>query len=132
MKEDSGNTWTQVNDQHITGLGKIMCKIRWDELPQSINLLNGSLSLFGLRPEQVNIVENLKKIIPFYNERYIIKPGKPGITSWAQLNVYAGNVKETKLKLEYDLYYLKNRSLLFDLEIIFKTLYQIIISLKGH
>jgi lipopolysaccharide/colanic/teichoic acid biosynthesis glycosyltransferase len=80
------------------------------------------LSIVGPRPEQVGIVESLKKDIPFYDERHIVKPG---ITGWAQLNIYAGSLEETKQKLEYDLYYIKNRSILFDLEIIFKTVYYI-------
>lgn len=116
------NTWTSVNDPRITKVGKFLRKSRLDELPQSINLILGNLSLVGPRPEQPHIVEELKRQIPFYDERHLVKPGLSG---WAQLNVYAGSLEETKLKLQYDLYYIKRRSLLFDLEIIFKTLYYI-------
>jgi lipopolysaccharide/colanic/teichoic acid biosynthesis glycosyltransferase len=116
------NTWTSVNDPRITKVGKFLRKSRIDEWPQFINLLVGHISLVGPRPEQPHIVEDLKKQIPFYDERHL---AKPGITGWAQLNIYAGSLEESKLKLQYDLYYIKHRSFLFDLEIILKTVYYI-------
>lgn len=116
------NTWTSVNDPRITRVGKFLRKSRIDELPQSINLLKGNMSLVGPRPEQPHIVENLKKQIPFYDERHLVKPG---LTGWAQLNIYAGSLEESKIKLQYDLYYIKNRGFLFDSEIILKTIYYI-------
>lgn len=116
------DTWTEKNDPRITRLGNLLRKSRMDELPQSINLMRGDLSLVGPRPEQVQIVEKLRNQIPFYDERHLVKPG---ITGWAQLNIYAASLEETKLKLQYDLYYIKHRSLLFDLEIILKTIYYI-------
>lgn len=116
------NTWTSVRDRRITGLGRVLRISRLDELPQFINLILGNMSLVGPRPEQPQIVEDLKKQILFYDERHLVKPG---ITGWAQLNIYAGSLEETKLKLQYDLYYIKHRSLLFDLEIIIKTIYYI-------
>ncbi len=116
------NTWTSVNDPRITGFGKFLRKSRIDEWPQFYNVLVGNMSLVGPRPEQPHIVEDMKKQIPFYDERHLVKPG---ISGWAQLNVYAGNVEETKLKLQYDLYYIKHRSIIFDLEIILKTIYYI-------
>ncbi len=116
------NTWTSVNDPRITRLGKFFRITHLDELPQCLNLFLGNMSLVGPRPEQPHIVADLKRQIPFYDERHLVKPG---ITGWAQLNVYAGNLEESKLKLQYDLYYIKNRSLLFDLEIILKTIYYI-------
>lgn len=117
------NTWTSVKDPRITTMGKFLRTSRIDEWPQFINLLVGHLSLVGPRPEQPHLVEELKKEIPFYDERHLVKPG---ITGWAQINnTYAGNHEETKLKLQYDLYYIKNRSFLFDLEIILKTIYYI-------
>ncbi len=116
------NTWTQDKDPRITGFGRLLRLTRLDELPQSINLLKGNMSLVGPRPEQVGIVQELKQKIPFYDERHIVKPG---ITGWAQLNVYAGNLEESKLKLEYDLYYIKHQSILLDLEIMIKTLVNI-------
>jgi exopolysaccharide biosynthesis polyprenyl glycosylphosphotransferase len=117
------NTWTSVNDPRITKFGKFLRKSRIDEWPQFINLLIGNISLVGPRPEQPHIVEDLKRKIPFYDERHLVKPG---ITGWAQINnIYAANTEETKLKLQYDLYYIKYRSFLFDLEIILKTIYYI-------
>lgn len=116
------DTWTEKNDPRITKIGNIFRKTRLDELPQAINLIRGDLSLVGPRPEQTHIVEQLREQIPFYDERHLVKPG---ITGWAQLNIYAGSLEETKLKLQYDLYYIKRRSLLFDLEIILKTIYYI-------
>lgn len=116
------NTWTSVDDPRITKVGKFLRKSRIDELPQFINLLLGHMSLVGPRPEQPHIVEEMKQHIPFYDERHLVKPG---ITGWAQLNIYAGSLEETKLKLQYDLYYIKHRSFLFDLEIILKTIYYI-------
>ncbi|MDE2311868.1 MAG: sugar transferase [Patescibacteria group bacterium] len=117
------NTWTSVNDPRITRVGKFMRKSRLDELPQFINLLFGNMSLVGPRPEQPHIVEELKKQIPFYDERHLVKPG---LTGWAQINnIYAASLEETKLKLQYDLYYIKHRGFLFDLEIILKSIYYI-------
>jgi exopolysaccharide biosynthesis polyprenyl glycosylphosphotransferase len=115
-------TWTDVNDRRITKVGKFLRKSRIDEWPQFINLFLGHISLVGPRPEQPQIVEELKKQIPFYDERHLVKPG---ITGWAQLNIYAGSLEESKVKLQYDLYYIKHRSFLFDLEIILKTIYYI-------
>ena len=116
------NTWTSINDPRITKFGKFLRLSKIDEWPQFTNLLLGHMSLVGPRPEQPHIVEELKKKIPFYDERHLVKPG---LTGWAQLNIYAGNLEESKLKLQYDLYYIKHRSFLFDLEIILKTIYYI-------
>lgn len=116
------NTWTSVNDPRITKVGKFLRKSRIDEWPQFINLLLGNMSLVGPRPEQPHIVEEMKEKIPFYDERHLVKPG---LTGWAQLNIYAATVEESRTKLQYDLYYIKRRSFLFDLEIILKTVYYI-------
>lgn len=123
MKNGPENTWTAVNDHRITPIGKILRKTHLDELPQFINLLSGNMSLVGPRPEQPHIAKDLALQIPFFDERHFIKPG---LTGWSQLNVYAGSVEETKQKLMYDLYYIKHASLLFDFEIILKTLYNIL------
>lgn len=123
MTTDSdNNTWSNSN-QKVTWIGKILRATRLDELPQSINILKGDMSIVGPRPEQVGIVENLRTEIPYYDERHIVKPG---LTGWAQLHVYAASVEETKRKLQYDLYYIKHRSLIFDAEIILKTIYNIL------
>ncbi len=122
MAGGSTDTWTMVNDSRITFFGKFLRKSRLDELPQFINLVLGNMSLVGPRPEQLQIVEDLKNKIPFFDERHLVKPG---ITGWAQLNVYASTVEESMEKLQYDLYYVKNRGIVFDLEIILKTFYYI-------
>lgn len=115
------NSWTSDNDQRVTKLGKYLRRLHLDELPQVINLFKGDMSLVGPRPEQVHIVNEMKKQIPFFEERHLVKPG---ITGWSQLNIYAGSLEQTKLKLQYDLYYIKNRSLLMDFEIILKTIHE--------
>jgi lipopolysaccharide/colanic/teichoic acid biosynthesis glycosyltransferase len=120
--------WTLENDPRITKVGKFLRLTKIDELPQFVNLIKGDMSLVGPRPEQVGIVEELKVMIPFYNERHLVKPG---LTGWAQLNIYASSLEDSKRKLEYDLYYLKHRSIMFDLEIIIKTLYGMITN-KGR
>lgn len=122
------NTWTAAQDSRITSIGQFLRATRLDELPQSINILKGDMSIVGPRPEQVNIVAEMREQIPYYDERHIVKPG---LTGWAQLHVYAATVEETKRKLQYDLYYIKHRSLLFDIEIILKTAYNIF-TLKGR
>lgn len=119
----ASNTWTSPGDSRITGLGKILRKFRVDELPQAINIIRGDMSIVGPRPEQVNIVQKLEEEIPYYTERHSVKPG---LTGWAQLHVYAGSVEESRQKLQYDLYYIKHRNLVFDLEILVKTFYNII------
>lgn len=123
------NTWTAVSDPRITHVGRFLRVSRLDELPQCVNVLLGNMSLVGPRPEQSHIVETLSKDIPFYAERHMVKPG---LTGWAQINnVYAASVQETRQKLQYDLYYIKHRSFLFDLEIILKTAYYVL-SWKGR
>ncbi len=119
----ASNTWTAPKDTRITLIGKFLRATRIDELPQCLNILKGEMSIVGPRPEQVNIAKELNEQIPYYDERHIVKPG---LTGWAQLHVYAGTLEETKRKLQYDLYYIKHRSLLFDAEIILKTIYNII------
>lgn len=123
MTVGEGNTWTADKDLRITSVGKILRKLRIDELPQFINIFLGNMSLVGPRPEQVHIVEDLKVQIPYYNERHMVKPG---LTGWSQLHIYANSVEGSKLKLQYDLYYIKHRSLWFDLEIILRTIFHIL------
>ena len=113
------NTWTEDQDPRVTPVGRFLRKTRLDELPQWINMLRGDMSLIGPRPEQAGIVEQLKTEIPYFESRHTIRPGLIG---WAQLHVYANNVTESKQKLQYDLYYLKHRSFLFDSEIFLKTI----------
>lgn len=127
MSGGATNTWTQNGDKRITRIGYILRKFRLDELPQFFNILKGDMSLVGPRPEQVHIVEELKQQIPYYDERHIVKPG---LTGWSQLHVYANDLDSTKLKLQYDLYYIKHRGLWLDIEIILRTIFHII-SMQG-
>jgi exopolysaccharide biosynthesis polyprenyl glycosylphosphotransferase len=124
--EKNGAVWAQKNDTRITRVGKIIRKTLIDELPQFINIIKGEISLIGARPERLEFVKKLEKEIPFYNIRHL---AKPGLTGWAQINFKYGNtISDALEKLQYELYYIKNRSLLLDLRIILKT---INIILKG-
>lgn len=118
--EKDGPVWAMENDQRITRVGKIIRKLRFDEIPQMINVIKGEMSFVGPRPERPFFVEKLKKEIPFYSHRHAVKPG---ITGWAQLYYPYGASKEDALeKLKYDLYYIKNMSLFLDLTIILETI----------
>lgn len=119
--EKNGAQWAVKNDSRVTRFGRFMRKTRLDEIPQLINILRGEMSLVGPRPERPEFIEILSQKIPFYNERLLVKPGLAG---WAQLMgpAYGGSTEETLEKLEYDLYYIKNRSLILDLSIILKTI----------
>jgi len=122
VKEDLG-IWAKENDERIFLFGKILRRLHLDEIPQIINILKGELSFIGPRPEQVNITKELSEKIPFFNIRHIIQPG---ITGWAQVNYrYARSLEESKIKFEYDLFYLKNRNLFLDLLIFIRTILNI-------
>jgi len=124
--EKNGAVWAQKNDSRITNVGKILRKSLIDELPQFINILKGEIGLIGPRPERPEFIKDLEKEIPFYHIRHLIKPG---LTGWAQVNFKYGNTTSDALeKLQYELYYIKNRSLFLDIKIILKT---INILLKG-
>lgn len=122
--EEAGVRFTQTDDPMITRSGKITRMTRIDELPQLINVLKGEMSLIGPRPERPKFVEAFRKEIPFYDYRHIIKPG---ISGWAQVEQgYAANTEATRIKLEYDFYYIKNFSLSLDLLIFFKTIQTVV------
>jgi lipopolysaccharide/colanic/teichoic acid biosynthesis glycosyltransferase len=126
---DAGQKWAEYNDHRITPLGKILRKMRIDELPQLFNVIAGQMSLVGPRPEQPEIAAKLQKEIPFFRARSKVLPG---ITGWAQVKYrYANSVDDSRIKLEYDLYYIKNRSILLDLIILAKTV-RIVLGVKGH
>jgi sugar transferase (PEP-CTERM system associated) len=111
--------WAQQNDPRVTRVGAIIRKTRIDELPQLINVLKGSMSFVGPRPERPVFVDELTEKIPYYAQRHRVKPG---ITGWAQLRYpYGASIEDSKEKLQYDLYYLKNHSLLLDLIILLQT-----------
>jgi len=122
--ETSGAVWAKKNDVRITPFGKFLRNSRLDEIPQFINILNGDMSLIGPRPERPHFVRQLSQILPFYETRHIVKPG---LTGWAQVKTrYGSSVDDSLLKLQYDLYYIKHRSFLLDVNIFIKTLSTII------
>ena len=111
--------WAQEKDPRVTRVGRFLRKCRADELPQLWNVLVGDLSLVGPRPERPEFVEELERDIPYYRERHIVKPG---LTGWAQLCYpYGASERDTREKLQYDLYYVKNRSVFFNLMILMQT-----------
>jgi len=116
---DGRAQWAQKSDPRVTRVGAFIRKTRLDELPQLFNVLRGQMSLVGPRPERPQFVEELSEHIPYYVERHCVKPG---ITGWAQLCYPYGSSEQDALeKLQYDLYYVKNNSLLFDLTILLQT-----------
>lgn len=118
-EEDGVARWAAANDDRITRVGRIIRKFRLDELPQLINVLRGDMRFVGPRPERPDFVSRLSQQIPYYRERHCVKPG---ITGWAQLRYeYGASEQDALEKLQYDLYYVKNRSLLFDLMILLQT-----------
>jgi exopolysaccharide biosynthesis polyprenyl glycosylphosphotransferase len=111
--------WADADDERVTRLGRFMRRTHCDELPQILNVLKGEMSIVGPRPEQPSFVETLEASIPFYSRRHVVRPG---ITGWAQVGCgYAGSHAGTLWKLSHDLYYLKHRSLTFDLLILGET-----------
>ncbi|MCC7013508.1 MAG: TIGR03013 family PEP-CTERM/XrtA system glycosyltransferase [Planctomycetes bacterium] len=121
----TGPVWATENDPRITRSGRFIRKTRLDELPQLFNVLSGDMSLVGPRPERQVFVDNLARQIPYYHQRHIVKPG---LTGWAQINYPYGNTVDDALqKLQYDLFYIKNQSLLFDLSILFQTIKTVVL-----
>jgi sugar transferase (PEP-CTERM system associated) len=118
-EQECGPVWTQNDDQRITKVGRIIRKLRFDEIPQLLNVLKGEMSFVGPRPEREYFVEQLKTIVPYYNERLTVKPG---ISGWAQVCYgYGASVEDAIEKLNYDLFYIKNFSVYLDLMIVLKT-----------
>lgn len=122
--EKHGAQYATAKDVRITKFGKFLRKSRFDEVPQFINVIKGHMSVIGPRPERPVFVKELSEIIPFYEIRHIVKPG---VTGWAQVNAKYGVTHADALeKLQYDLYYIKRRSLFLDISIVIKTLSTII------
>ena len=118
--EREGAQWSAEGDPRITAIGHFLRKTRIDELPQLWNVLKGEMSLVGPRPERPEFVKQLAETIPFYETRHLVKPG---LTGWAQINFrYGSSVDDAKEKLQYELYYIKNRSVRLELSILIKTL----------
>jgi len=117
--EKNGAVWATDNDSRVTRVGTVIRKLRIDELPQILNVLKGDMSFVGPRPERPEFVAQLSESIPYYNERHWVKPG---ITGWAQLCYpYGASERDAIEKLQYDLYYVKNHSLLFDFMVLAQT-----------
>jgi sugar transferase (PEP-CTERM system associated) len=117
---DGRAQWSTLGDSRVTRLGKYLRKFRLDELPQFWNVIRGDMSFVGPRPERPVFVAELRKQIPYYVERHSVRPG---LTGWAQVQYpYGSSVEDAYRKLEYDLFYLKNMSVLFDCAIIFRTI----------
>jgi exopolysaccharide biosynthesis polyprenyl glycosylphosphotransferase len=111
---------TEENDPRVTRVGRFLRRMRLDEFPQFLSVLNGEMSLVGPRAERPELVAAFQKQIPFYRARLLVKPG---LTGWAQINYgYVASVTETAVKLEYDLYYIKHRTLAMDFAIVLRTI----------
>ncbi|MFH0906922.1 MAG: sugar transferase [bacterium] len=124
--EKNGAQWANQQDHRITRVGRILRKVRLDELPQLLNIFIGQMSFIGPRPERIEFVQQLEKEIPYYQIRHIVKPG---LTGWAQVNFrYGASVKDSIEKLQFELYYIKHRSIVLDIGILLKT---VKIILKG-
>ncbi len=130
MVEDAekfGARWAEKNDPRITRVGRLLRATRIDELPQLWNVLLGEMSFIGPRPERPDFNSELEAAIPYYDLRHLVKPG---ITGWAQvLYPYGASVEDAREKLQYDLYYIKNYSVMLDLVILIRTLRVVLV---GH
>jgi exopolysaccharide biosynthesis polyprenyl glycosylphosphotransferase len=127
--ERNGAKWSTIGDIRVTKFGRILRKTRFDEIPQFVNILKGDMSVIGPRPERPVFVKELSREIPFYEIRHIIKPG---LTGWAQVKSnYAASKEDALEKLQYDLYYIKKRSVFLDINILIKTL-STILFYRGH
>jgi sugar transferase (PEP-CTERM system associated) len=116
----SGPAWAQENDRRITRVGRVLRRFRIDELPQLWNVLKGEMSIVGPRPEQEAFVQELGEIVPYYRERFSVKPG---ISGWAQVNFgYCASISDSIEKLNYDFFYIKNMSIMMDLMVILRTI----------
>ena len=122
----TGAVWAAKDDPRVTRVGKIIRKLRFDELPQLYNTLKGDMSIVGPRPERPEFVKALAQKNPYYQQRHCVRPG---ITGWAQINFkYGDTLEDTMTKLEYDLYYIKNMSMSLDTYIVFHTVKAMLLS----
>ena len=129
-EKDGKPIWAKADDDRTTKVGKIIRKLRIDELPQLFSVLKGDMSLVGPRPERPFFVDQLTKEIPFYAVRHSVKPG---VTGWAQVRYhYGATVEDSAEKLQYDLYYVKNHTLFLDLVILFETIGVVLTGKGAH
>ena len=117
-ESEEKNYWTVRNDPRVTSVGKVLRGTSMDELPQLFNILKGDMSIVGPRPERPQFVEKFKEEIPRYMVKHQVRPG---LTGWAQINGYRGDTSIRK-RIEYDLYYIENWSMMFDFKIIIGTI----------
>jgi len=118
--EKAGPVWAAEDDDRTTRVGKIIRKLRIDEIPQFWNILRGEMDFVGPRPERPHFVSQLAQEIPYYEQRHLIAPG---LTGWAQIKYpYGASIEDARQKLQYDLYYIKNQSLMLDAIILFETI----------
>jgi lipopolysaccharide/colanic/teichoic acid biosynthesis glycosyltransferase len=116
---DGRPQWAGTEDDRVTRTGRWIRKLRIDELPQLFNVLRGDMSLVGPRPERPEFVARLSETIPYYHERHVVKPG---LTGWAQLSYpYGSSDRDALEKLQFDLYYIKHKSLIFNLMVLLQT-----------
>jgi sugar transferase (PEP-CTERM system associated) len=128
--ERDGPVWAQASDARVTRVGRVIRKIRVDEIPQFWNILKGEMNFVGPRPERPHFVRQLAEEIPFYEQRHLTRPG---LTGWAQIKYpYGASVEDARQKLQYDLYYIKNQSLLLDAIILFETVKTILFGRGGR
>jgi exopolysaccharide biosynthesis polyprenyl glycosylphosphotransferase len=128
-EKHSGPVWSQKDDPRVTRVGKILRKLRLDEIPQMYNVLKGEMSLVGPRPERPFFVEKFAKEIPYYKRRLKVRPG---ITGWAQVkHKYDESIEDVKAKLRFDLFYIENMSINMDFKILFRTIFVVVFG-KGH
>jgi len=129
-EKDGKPRWATTNDDRVTRIGRIIRKLRIDELPQLFNVLAGEMSLVGPRPERPYFVDQLTQQIPFYAVRHCVKPG---VTGWAQVRYqYGASVDDAAEKLQYDLYYVKNHSLILDTLVLFETVRVVLTGEGAH
>ena len=129
-EEGTGAVWAQTDDPRVTRIGRFLRMQRLDELPQLYNMLRGDMSLIGPRPERPEFVNKLEEIIPYYSERHFVKPG---LTGWAQVRYrYGDSVESAVEKLKYDLFYVKNHSLILEFQIFFETVRVILFGQGGR
>jgi lipopolysaccharide/colanic/teichoic acid biosynthesis glycosyltransferase len=128
--EKEGPVWATSSDDRTTRVGRVIRKIRVDEIPQFWNILRGEMSFVGPRPERQHFVNQLAQEIPYYEQRHLIAPG---LTGWAQIKYpYGASVEDARQKLQYDLYYIKNQSLVLDAIILFETIKIILFGRGAH
>lgn len=129
-EKDGQPRWAAKSDDRVTRVGRVIRKLRIDELPQLFSVVGGSMSMVGPRPERPFFVDRLTQEIPFYAVRHSVKPG---VTGWAQVRYqYGSTVEDAAEKLQYDLYYVKNHSLLLDVVVIFETIGVVLMRKGAH